>query len=70
MYVRSHSTLNATSICKGQENSGFDSVALQTGPDGVLRVSRSQNEKETHPDRICLDRRGLTHVPIIDGEPR
>lgn len=45
-------------------------MALQTGPDGVLRVSRSQNEKETHPDRICLDRRGLTHVPIIDGEPR
>ncbi|KAF7265554.1 uncharacterized protein LOC143195787 [Rhynchophorus ferrugineus] len=70
IYVRSHSTLNAASISKVQEQSIFDCIALQTGSDGISRVSRSQNEKEKHPDRISLDRRGLTHVPIIEGEPR
>ncbi|XP_066245936.1 leucine-rich repeat-containing protein 49 [Euwallacea similis] len=70
LYVRSHSTLNATSICKGQDSSAYDYIALQAGPDGVLRVSRTQNEKERHPDRICLDRRGLTHIPVIEAEPR
>ncbi|XP_050295004.1 leucine-rich repeat-containing protein 49 isoform X2 [Anthonomus grandis grandis] len=70
LYVRSHSTLNAASIAKVQENSAYDCVALQPSPDGFLRVSRTQNEKEKHPDRISLDRRGLTHVPVIEGEPR
>lgn len=27
-------------------------------------------EKEKNPDRISLDRRGLTVLPIIQGEPR
>ncbi|CAG9765800.1 unnamed protein product [Ceutorhynchus assimilis] len=70
LYVRSHSTLNAASISKAPDGNVYDCVALQTGPDGILRVSRTQNEKENHPDRISLDRRGLTHIPFIDGEPR
>ncbi|ERL86235.1 hypothetical protein D910_03645, partial [Dendroctonus ponderosae] len=70
LYVRSHSTLNAASISKAQENPVYDCIALQAGPDGVLCVSRTQNEKEKQPDRISLDRRGLTHIPVIEGESR
>ncbi|KAL1514064.1 hypothetical protein ABEB36_003387 [Hypothenemus hampei] len=70
LYVRSHSTLNSTSLSKVKDGPNDDCTSLQSGPDGVLRVSRTQNEKETHPDRISLDRRGLTHVPIIEAEPR
>lgn len=70
LYVRSHSTLNAASISKAQDYSVYDCIALQTGPEGHLRVSRTQNEKEKHPDRISLDRRGLTHVPVIEAEPK
>lgn len=70
LYVRSNSTLNAGSLSKIHESSAYDCPTLQTGPEGVLRVSRTQNEKEKHPDRISLDRRGLTHVPVIEAEPR
>ncbi|XP_069672642.1 leucine-rich repeat-containing protein 49 [Periplaneta americana] len=47
-------------------------VLLQTGPTGSgrLHVSRSQKEKERNPDRICLDRRGLTKVPLLVGETK
>lgn len=70
-YVRSHSTLNASTVSKLHESSNLcEPVLLQTSTDGSVHVSRLQAEKEAHPDRICLDRRGLTLVPFIDGEPR
>lgn len=37
-------------------------------PNGVWRINRSSKEKEKLPDRINLDRRGLTSLPIIDDE--
>lgn len=43
-------------------------VTLQTLPDGCVAVVRSQAEKEKNPDRISLDRRGLTVLPVIQGE--
>ncbi|CAH1981367.1 unnamed protein product [Acanthoscelides obtectus] len=69
--VRSHSTLNASTLSKIQDGSlHCEPSVLRTHPDGSLHVSRLQEEKETHPDRMSLDRKGLTMVPIIDGEPR
>ncbi|KAJ8928190.1 hypothetical protein NQ314_019253 [Rhamnusium bicolor] len=71
LYVRSHSTLNASSISKLHDSSSLcEPVILRTNSDGSLHVSRLQEEKEAHPDRISLDRRGLTLIPIIEGEPR
>lgn len=71
LYVRSHSSLNANSIPRKHENSNFnEAVVLQAHHDGLLHVSRVQTEKETQPDRLCLDRRGLSAIPIIEGEPK
>lgn len=69
LYVRSHSSLNSNSTCKRQDNLNFNEpIAIRTNPDGLLHVSRLQGEKEIQPDRICLDKRGLSAIPIIDGE--
>nr|CAH7712875.1 unnamed protein product [Callosobruchus chinensis] len=69
--VRSHSTLNASALSKIQDGSlQCEPSVLRTYPDGSLHVSRLQEEKEIHPDRMSLDRKGLTMIPIIDGEPR
>ncbi|XP_034246869.1 leucine-rich repeat-containing protein 49 [Thrips palmi] len=38
--------------------------------DGRLQVARTIREKEKNPDRISLDRRGLTAVPLMPGESR
>lgn len=38
-------------------------------PNGFWRINRSTKEKEKLPDRINLDRRGLTALPIIEDEP-
>lgn len=66
--VRSHSTLNASVI---HDTAAFcRSITLHTHPDGLYHVSRVPEEKEVHPDRISLDRRGLVSIPIIDGEPK
>ncbi|XP_057655112.1 leucine-rich repeat-containing protein 49 isoform X1 [Diorhabda carinulata] len=66
--IRSHSTLNASVI---HDTAAFcRSVTLLTQPDGLYHVSRVQEEKDIHPDRISLDRRGLVSIPIIDGEPK
>lgn len=43
-------------------------ASIQAYPDGTVHVSRTQKAKEKNPDRICLDRRGLSAVPIVDGE--
>lgn len=71
LYVRSHSSLNANSVSKRQDNSNLnETVVVQTHNDGLLRVSRVPEEKEAHPDRICLDRRGLSAIPVIEAEPK
>lgn len=36
---------------------------------GFWRIQRSTKEKEKLPDRINLDRRGLTTLPLIEDEP-
>ncbi len=36
---------------------------------GFWRIQRSSKEKEKLPDRINLDRRGLTSLPVIEDEP-
>jgi leucine-rich repeat-containing protein 49 len=67
---RSHSTLNASSISKAHSTKLIpcDPITLQTHADGSIHIIRTHNEKECSPDRISLDRRGLTSFPIIDGE--
>lgn len=62
---RAHSILTASN-----ELPFADSVTVQTLSDGSVFVVRSQAEKEKNPDRISLDRRGLTVLPIIQGESR
>lgn len=63
---RAHTTLTAS-----KNDAPFsDCVLLQTATDGAVFVARSQNEKEKNPDRINLDRRGLTVLPVIQGESR
>ncbi|XP_035779648.1 uncharacterized protein LOC118459914 [Anopheles albimanus] len=36
---------------------------------GISSIRRSQKDREKHPDRVNLDRKGLSSVPIIEGEP-
>lgn len=40
-----------------------------TAANGFWRVQRTDKEKEKLPDRINLDRRGLTALPVIEDEP-
>ncbi|XP_078034953.1 uncharacterized protein LOC144468991 isoform X2 [Augochlora pura] len=50
---------------------GSNTVVLQWTSEGKTMVAtRTAAEKEKSPDRICLDRRGLTTFPNIVGEPR
>ncbi|CAH0550353.1 unnamed protein product [Brassicogethes aeneus] len=70
-FIRSHSTLNASSLAKGNDSFNLcDPVNLQTYTEGTVHVSRSQAEKEKNCDKISLDRRGLINFPVIDGEHR
>lgn len=70
VYFRSHSTLDASSLSNQQNAATPDSVCIEVKPDGSVHISRTQDEKEKHPDRISLDRRGLTAIPTIDKEPK
>lgn len=71
VHFRSQSTLDASSLTN-QSNTltPSDSILIEVKPDGSVHISRTQNEKEKHPDRISLDRRGLTIIPHIDKEPK
>lgn len=60
---RSHSSLSITNKCVNNEP-----LILKTYPDGAVHISRTPEEKQKNPDRICLDRRALTLVPILDNE--
>ncbi|XP_055549986.1 uncharacterized protein LOC129732778 [Wyeomyia smithii] len=42
------------------------SVLIQNG---ITTIRRSERDREKHPDRVNLDRKGLGSIPIIDDEP-
>ncbi|KAH0534507.1 leucine-rich repeat-containing protein 49 [Cotesia glomerata] len=78
---RSYGTLTPTSSTYGFDDTevgGCDVVALQqqqsTSDSGykttTVVASRTPAERDKNPDRICLDRRGLTSFPDIVGEPK
>lgn len=46
-----------------------DPVTLQGLPDGTVRVVRTKEEAAQNPDRITLDKRGLTTLPKLDAVP-
>jgi hypothetical protein len=37
---------------------------------GVLVVYRKPSERNANPDRLNLDKRELTHMPLLEGEER
>ncbi|XP_034933792.1 leucine-rich repeat-containing protein 49 isoform X2 [Chelonus insularis] len=65
---QSSSTLGLEDV----EIGGCDVVALQQNGENKTTVvaTRTPAEREKNPDRICLDRRGLTTFPNITGEPK
>lgn len=68
---RSLSNLSSASTCIKIENASNDiPVSVQTTPNGTIHISRTQKAKEKNPGRICLDRRGLSSIPIVDNEPQ
>ncbi|KAI5709022.1 hypothetical protein M8J76_008307 [Diaphorina citri] len=46
------------------------SVYLQTTSDGKIQAIRPQRERDKYPDRINLDRRGLSQLPHIVNEAK
>lgn len=66
-FSSSSSTFNA----EDAEVGGCDVVTLQQAEEGrTVVASRAPSQREKNPDRICLDRRGLTTFPNIVGETR
>ena len=37
---------------------------------GVLVVYRKPSERNANPDRLNLDKRELTHMPLLEGEEK
>lgn len=37
---------------------------------GVLVVYRKPSERATNPERLQLDKRELSHMPLLEGEER
>ncbi|XP_073953993.1 uncharacterized protein isoform X2 [Choristoneura fumiferana] len=58
-----------TSDCVPKEDSKDDTVNLQAVGEGKVQLFRTPQEKDRLPDRISLDRRGLSSIPHIVGEP-
>ncbi|XP_017891797.2 leucine-rich repeat-containing protein 49 [Ceratina calcarata] len=69
-----YNSLSSTGSPINIEHDRIDSsttVSLQWTSEGKIVVAtRTAAEKEKNPDRMCLDRRGLTTFPNIIGEPR
>ncbi|KAF5280438.1 hypothetical protein FQR65_LT03247 [Abscondita terminalis] len=63
---RSNSTLG-TPLSKSNEYI-HTPIALQPSSDGTIHIQRTSQEKEKNPDRINLDRRGLSMLPILEDE--
>lgn len=69
---RSYSTLSSGYFKKINETKAeHDQRKANTSnvQNGFWRIQRSSKEKEKLPDRINLDRRGLTSLPVIEDEP-
>ncbi|XP_059621850.1 uncharacterized protein LOC132265283 [Phlebotomus argentipes] len=80
---RSHSTLSVALVKKlnesrrnvqlanGSEEKPLSSygVSWMQTQNGVCRIKRTDQDKLKLPDRINLDRRGLTMIPFIENEP-
>ncbi|XP_045523550.1 leucine-rich repeat-containing protein 49 isoform X1 [Pieris brassicae] len=65
---RSNTTLSSNNyVHRGDGNE--ESIRLQAVGEGKVQLSRTQQEKDRLPDRISLDRRGLSSIPHIVGEP-
>ncbi|XP_026740512.1 leucine-rich repeat-containing protein 49 isoform X2 [Trichoplusia ni] len=65
---RSHTTLSGNDFVPKEENKD-ESINLQAVGEGKVQLSRTPQEKDRLPDRISLDRRGLSSIPHIVGEP-
>lgn len=66
---RSKQINDETATTNGVGNANGTSNTNGNGSHGFWRIQRTFREKEKLPDRINLDRRGLTTLPIIDNEP-
>ncbi|GBP57224.1 Leucine-rich repeat-containing protein 49 [Eumeta japonica] len=64
---RSHTTL--TGDCTSKYGGKYDNLNLEAVGEGKVQLSRTPQEKDRLPDRITLDRRGLSSIPNIVGEP-
>ncbi|XP_060805742.1 leucine-rich repeat-containing protein 49 [Amyelois transitella] len=66
--TRSQTTLSGNDLQR--KDDGRDgSINLQAVGEGKVQLSRTPQEKDRLPDRITLDRRGLSSIPHIVGEP-
>ncbi|XP_063830336.1 leucine-rich repeat-containing protein 49 isoform X2 [Ostrinia nubilalis] len=65
---RSNSTLSGNDFLP-KEDGKDDAINLQAVGEGKVQLSRTAQEKDRLPDRITLDRRGLSSIPHIVGEP-
>jgi leucine-rich repeat-containing protein 49 len=71
LIILSISSTSSTSQIENDQVGGCNVVTLQQTEEGKFVVaSRSPLEREKNPDRICLDRRGLTTFPWIVDEPK
>ncbi|XP_047031402.1 leucine-rich repeat-containing protein 49 [Helicoverpa zea] len=65
---RSNTTLSGNDYVH-KEDSKDETINLQAVGEGKVQLSRTPQEKDRLPDRISLDRRGLSSIPHIVGEP-
>ncbi|XP_053614185.1 leucine-rich repeat-containing protein 49 [Plodia interpunctella] len=66
--TRSHTTLSGNDLLR-KEDGRDESIDLQAVGEGKVQLYRTPQEKDRLPDRITLDRRGLSSIPHIVGEP-
>ncbi|CAH0401174.1 unnamed protein product [Chilo suppressalis] len=65
---RSNTLLSSNDYIQKQDEKD-DTISLQAVGGGKVQLSRTPQEKDRLPDRITLDRRGLSSIPHIVGEP-
>ncbi|XP_058454050.1 uncharacterized protein LOC131432028 [Malaya genurostris] len=53
-------------LCNHNEPQPDGSIVIHNG---ITTIKRSEKDREKHPDRVNLDRKGLGSIPIIDDEP-
>ncbi|CAK1550723.1 unnamed protein product [Leptosia nina] len=64
---RANTTLSSCSYINKED--AREEITLQAVGEGRVQLSRTPQEKDRLPDRISLDRRGLSSIPHIVGEP-